>query len=79
MKKGSDPDDEVDMLIAEGEWRNERMQWIVPGSILLFVLAVHVLLDRYYARWSQRMKELERRNAEMVERLRRQREERGAL
>ncbi|MGH9463858.1 MAG: hypothetical protein ACRD1X_21865 [Vicinamibacteria bacterium] len=52
------------------------MQWVVPGSILLFVLLLQVLLDGYYARWSLRMNEMERRNAEFVEELRRQRENR---
>jgi hypothetical protein len=50
------------------------MQWIAPASILLFVLLLHVLLDGYYARWSLRMKDMERRNDEFVERLRAQRE-----
>jgi hypothetical protein len=50
------------------------MQWIAPGSILLFVLLLHALLDGYYARWSLRMKEMERRNDAFVEQLRAQRE-----
>ena len=50
------------------------MEWIVPGSILLFLFALQVTLDRYYARWSLRMAEMERRDAEFVERLRKQRE-----
>ena len=53
------------------------MQWIVPGSILLFLFALHVTLDRYYARWSLRMAEMERRDAESVEKLRKQRESRS--
>jgi hypothetical protein len=47
---------------------------MLPASILLFLSLLHVLLDGYYARWSLRMKEMERRNAEFVAELRRQRE-----
>jgi hypothetical protein len=54
------------------------MEWIVPGSILLLILLLRMLLDRYYARWSRRMEEIERRNAEFMEELRRQREKREA-
>jgi hypothetical protein len=50
---------------------------MVPVWILSFVLVAQVLIDRYYARWSRRMKDLDRRDAEMVESLKRQREARA--
>jgi hypothetical protein len=52
------------------------MHWIVPVLILLYVLLLHVLLERSYAKWSLRIKEMERRNDEFVAELRRQREAR---
>lgn len=47
------------------------MQLVLPGSILLFVILLELYLKKQDHRWHRRMLAMERRNAEVVKRIRR--------